>query len=747
MAILVLGLLGDLAVDHDLAAFLPQKADQQGELVADLREGEAGRATLVVLSGAAPERLGEASRELHRRLADGAPVADVHNGSGDRSEGAAERLFQWRYQLSPRVDSERFTAPVLRSALEERLAELRSPLSAIPKEWIRKDPTGEIQEVLSQWRQGVGAQRQHGVWFSGDGEHALLVVEGSAPLTDLAGQRAVREAVDRAAAELEEVEVQLFGPGVLALETADRIRAETTAFSILASLGVALVLLAAYRTAWPLLIAVVPVATALVVGSSAVALLFGGIHGITLAFGITLVGVTLDYPLHLFSHLKGREVVPVVRRLWPTLRLSALSTAIGYGLLATTDLTGLAQLGVFTFTGVLAAAATTRWLLPAFLPREAGLEPRRLPGRLAVLPAWLPPVVAGVVLIGAMAFGGEPWETEPAALSPVSPQEVAEVRRWQAELGVPESGSALFVSGDSLQRVLRRAEALRPALEGLRSDGHLRGFDLLTDRLPSARTQLERLAALPEPEEARRALETAAADLPFRRDSFNPFLEELEAHRGGEPLGPGEITGTALEARVAPFLDREGDGGHRLLIPLKGLADRGAVAEWAGEQEAVRFIDLRTESSRAMTHYRDEALERLALGVGAIALVLAVGLGSFRRALRRLIPVVSALVTTAAALVIFRESLSLFHLMGLALAGGIVMDYALFRQRGEAPGATRHALLVCSISTIGVFGILSASAMPVLQAIGLTVALGVASGLVFTLFTVTAPGTSEEDGP
>ncbi len=65
---------------------------------------------------------------------------------------------------------------------------------------------------------------------------------------------------------------------------------------------------------------------------------------------------------------------------------------------------------------------------------------------------------------------------------------------------------------------------------------------------------------------------------------------------------------------------------------------------------------------------------------------------------------------------------------------GIGIDYSLFFSR-PAPLTDRrntaHALLVCAISTLTVFGILAFSRLPVLHAIGLTVFLGVSASYGF----------------
>jgi predicted exporter len=81
--------------------------------------------------------------------------------------------------------------------------------------------------------------------------------------------------------------------------------------------------------------------------------------------------------------------------------------------------------------------------------------------------------------------------------------------------------------------------------------------------------------------------------------------------------------------------------------------------------------------------------------------------------------------------------LSLFHIVSLLLVVGICIDYSLFfthAGRDEAlPRRTLHAVLVCAGSTIAVFAMLALSPIPVLQAIGLTVAIGVAASFMLAL--------------
>lgn len=119
------------------------------------------------------------------------------------------------------------------------------------------------------------------------------------------------------------------------------------------------------------------------------------------------------------------------------------------------------------------------------------------------------------------------------------------------------------------------------------------------------------------------------------------------------------------------------------------------------------------------------------------------------------LPVTSAIAVSVAVLHVSGERLTLFHLTALLLVLGIGIDYSLFFTRREASTERRqtgHALRVCAISTLTVFGILAFSSLPVLHAIGLTVFIGVLASYGFAWLsaasfdTATGPGSDRDAG-
>jgi predicted exporter len=136
-----------------------------------------------------------------------------------------------------------------------------------------------------------------------------------------------------------------------------------------------------------------------------------------------------------------------------------------------------------------------------------------------------------------------------------------------------------------------------------------------------------------------------------------------------------------------------------------------------------------------MSAYRDRTFLIVVCGLFVISVVLALGVQSLSALWPILSPIMSALAVVTAVVNVSGESLSLFHIATFLLVIGLGLDYALFfnRPEGSEEGRSRtlYGLLVCSTTTMLVFGVLAGSSIPVLHAIGMTAAVGSFCCLLF----------------
>src|SRR5690606_32939220 len=155
------------------------------------------------------------------------------------------------------------------------------------------------------------------------------------------------------------------------------------------------------------------------------------------------------------------------------------------------------------------------------------------------------------------------------------------------------------------------------------------------------------------------------------------------------------------------------------------------------EAHDARLLDMKQASESLVADYRTRVLGALALAALALVATVWIALRAPGRVGRVLLPMA---LTTLLVLAVLRGSgveLNLFHLVSLILAAGLGLDYALFFEHaGEDRDdqlRTLHAVIVCSLMTLLVFGLLALSTIPVLRAIGSTVALGVLFNFVLAL--------------
>jgi predicted exporter len=328
------------------------------------------------------------------------------------------------------------------------------------------------------------------------------------------------------------------------------------------------------------------------------------------------------------------------------------------------------------------------------------------------------------------------WQDDIATLSPLPADLLKQDRALREQFGASEPNHLLLIQAENPEQLLQRSEALRQHLQQDQTGASLMNIVLPSDFLPSQQQQRLTQQTLPQQDQLTSNLKLAMQGLPFRDNAFAPFITAIEQSRSLEPLSYPQAMQTELKSRLETMI-REGQSAWFALIPLQSMANPEQIEAYVeGNLSDVRYLNLRQEVSGLVGDFRQQFLQRIAIGSGLMLILLWIGLGSLKRALATLIPIGLAIIATVGVLHLAGETLNLFHLISLMLVLGIGMDYSLFfnrheQQQGDAH-LTLHALSVCALSSAGVFAILASSSIPVLHAIGLTVAIGVAMSYLAT---------------
>jgi predicted exporter len=772
----------------DLSAFLPSHpTPEQAVLIDQLKEGPASRLILIGLESDAhsadtPRELARLSKALAKQLRQmptlpgdkAAPFVSVNNGEPVAADKDQAVLLNHRYLLSPDVRPERFTVAGLHAALQESLSLLSSSAGLMLQPLLTRDPTAELVHLVEGMDTGGERPTVDGVWASADQRRSLLVAQIQADGSDLDGQEraiaAIRQQFELARQQeaLPHARLLVSGPAVFATQSRHTIQSEATRLSMIGSGIIFVLLLSIYRSPRALVLGLLPMASGALAGIAAVAWGFGTVHGITLGFGITLIGEAVDYAIYLFVQ-RG------VAGFWPTIRLGVLTSVIGFAAMLASGFPGLAQLGLFSMAGLVAAAAVTRWVLPGLIPAGFAIRPTPTLDRLLLravdkAPAlrWALALLLAAAVATLVAHRERLWSHELNSLSPVSAEAMARDARLRADMNAPDVRYLVVLRAPDAQAALQGAEQASAALQPLVDQGVILGVDSAAHYLPSAATQRQRQAALPDDATLRARFAQAVQGLPFKPEKFEAFFADVAAVRQQPLLTREGLNGASMALGVDSLLMRQSGQwtalmGLRLpqaapqaaaspmpkLVPGEATEVPAPAAGPALDAASVRarlraavsgaqvhFIDLKAESETLYSDYLGEAIRLSLLGALAIVLLLAVVLRAPGRLLRVVAPLLATVTLVAAGLVATGPPLTLFHLVGLLLIVAIGSNYALFfdqrTQQGAGSASIVSSMVFANLTTVAGFGMLAWSQVPVLHAMGSTVGPGAMLALLLS---------------
>jgi len=781
-AVAVAGMLAycatHLELSTDVTNFLPEgSASELADLASRLADSELSRTMVLTVGADDADTAVRAARRLAERLRGHPQVARLRAGlDPDQLEELYRLYFPRRHRfLSDRPEEEipqRVSPPALRARAAEARRQLLLPTSAVSERLIATDPLGAFQDILRRFRERgpsrlethrggfVTAAPAEGAESSGAQRFAVLFLATRASAFDsgpqsrlLADLDAAFRAVQREIApeRPEALVLEASGANRFAVASEQSIRRDVALIATTSLVGVAVVFLAFLRSLRFFLLAVLPPLSGILVAATATRLVFGSLDGLTMAFGASLIGVAIDYSIHVLDHHRlepGSQPREIVRRLRPSLVLGALTTMASFAGLAITSFPGFREIGFFAMTGVGASLVVTLTVLPGFLraadrgvpslarrvARGLGTGMRRLtPHRRALAAVPLACALAAALLLPGLRF-----EDDLSKLMTLDPALRAEEDRVRERVGGAEAGRAVFALGADAEAALARNDRVARRLEAARHAGELADYRSLHALLWSRALQDRNVETLRGVPDLAGRVEAAFAAEGFRPGALAPFRETL-AGPPPPPLDAATLRASPLGDLVAPMLLDLGDR-TAAVTQLAGVTSLGALEARLADLEHVLVLDQKSFVNGIYREFRAATLEQIGVGSALVVLVLAVRYRRWRPALAAFLP--SALVagTLLAVFAAADVGVNLIHVTSLILVMGMGVDYGIFvvdsADDDRGLDATLLSLLLSCLTTVFVFGTLALSEHGALRAIGATTGLGVALAFAFAPLTL-----------
>ncbi len=634
----------------------------------------------------------------------------------------------------------------MRTGLEKSFALLNSPTGIALKKQVQIDPLGLVTlglDKLNYLRSEHSMRIDDGYFMSRDGRSCLLVAESRDSLTNSQTALTVQAFLDAAYPETlaPGVQARVIGSLPHTLANSQSIQNDLRQLLPAATILLFLLLAITLRDIRALVVFSVPYLAA--PPAIAVArLVYGDLSSMALGFGIVLLGIAIDFPIHLYLTLtRGRgSRQELLKELGRPLVFAALTTMAGFIILLFSQVAAHRQMGLMAFVGVGIALVFSWLLVPTIIKKQSPEQPRSgrkwlLPRLVSLQPGWILALWLLVLLPGILVWPQLRYNGDLRALDAPDQQVLDDERHFTATWGQRGEQAFIIAEGTSLAEVLDGNARVASFLQ----DKKIKNYQTFAPLLPGPGTQDANRQGWKSfwsglrPNFDKQFIGEAVS-LGFTEQAFAPFFKWLDTEP--EALAPDTFLGGPLQPLFASMLKTPSSpGGYKgddKYLAMTTVAIDSAVLEEllqfaAGEPQVMVLAALkwRAEVERLLSH--DIFSLSLAAGL-AIIILLAIQFGNMRSVAAALAPVLSALAAMSLFCFLTGAQLTMMHLIMGIMVIGLAVDYGIFvvcEKLGDRGEASVKAVSICAMSTIIGFGVLAFAGHPALHALGVTVLVGI----------------------
>lgn len=569
--------------------------------------------------------------------------------------------------------------------------------------------------------------------------YVVLPMEVGSSVESLSSQVALADAIDVA---IGETKLRHEGLGVLktgviffAAETSKSIQQDISLIGLISGISALLLIIFIFRSFYAVVSVLFAVGIGFLYAVLACFFIFPKVYILTLAFGTSLIGMSVDYCLYWLTSSIDDVKNPLERRryLLPGMFLALITTAMGYFLMAITPFPVLSQMAVFSIAGISAAWLTVVLIFPHIAKLRFGsnsslllvnhIDPKNYQFSIGTKKV----MVAAMILVSAFGIFSFQPNDNIRSLASFDKALVEQQIKTSEILDIPSPSQFFIVSGSTEEEVLSRTEQLTNSLDKLASEGVIGGYQAITRFIPSASKQARASEAY-----ASQSKDSAVKQIAKEFGMDSTWVQSQS--QINEPLTIGEIRETPLYKRLSYLWFESASPSIKstavLLTGVKGSEAVKRLTEFADQD--IYWVDKPQEISDIFARYR--SFFSYLIAIGYLLTFIAVYFKYGKNAWRAVVPPILASFMTLAILNIAGETITLMTVIAFALLLGVGTDYGIFLL--QYPG-DRRVLLSISIAafmTLISFGSLSLSSVPAIHGFGIALLFGVLLSWSLTLF-------------
>lgn len=643
--------------------------------------------------------------------------------------------------------------------VENNYISLVSPTSLVTKEFIKKDPLGITflgLKKLNALNISKDFKLEDNYIVTQDGKNLLLFIEPKNKSNDTKNNELFVNQLNQIKENLNtkfarKTEISYFGSPIIAVANAQQIKKDIQN-TVIISMTVLLVLLMYYfRNFFTPIIVFLPTVFSVLMALLILYFIKDKISAISLSVGAILIGITIDYALHILTHYKhNNNIEELYKEITQPIILSSATTAVSFLCLVFVRSEALKDLGIFAAITVIFSSVFALIIIPQLYkpkPKEENHKANFI-DKIGAYPYEKnkPLIIGCSILIIACLFGFRHvgFNNDIGDLNYI-PKELKISEKKLEKLSDITSKSIYTISyGDSENEALTRNSKLNSFLEKEKTEGKILSYNSIGNVVLSEKDQQNKIADWQKfwdnnkKNETVSELVTNGNQFGFNSSAFELFKENLS--KNYHPISLQEYKNVKA-LQVSEFLSSE-NGFYTVsnVVKVKEEKRDAFIKDLEKTNEALA-IDRQQMNENFLGLLKNDFNTLINYSLLAIVLTIIVFFRNFELSLLTMFPIVLTGVVTAGIMYFLGLELNIFSTVVCTLVFGVGDDFSIFltkaMQKEHTTGKNelptyRTSIILAVFTTILSIGSLIFAKHPALHSLALVALIGMFSVIVIT---------------
>ncbi|MEC3906110.1 MMPL family transporter [Tamlana sp. 2201CG12-4] len=636
---------------------------------------------------------------------------------------------------------------------------LISPSGIAAKDFILKDPLGISFIALKKLQElsfGEGFTLQNGFLVSKNKEHILLFITPVLDAGETAKNTLFVENLYQINAELNsafsgKVSSEYFGGALIAVANAKQVKRDIGLTISIALTVLLLIFIGFYKKLTVPIILFVPTIFGGLLAITILFLLREKISAISLGIGSVLLGVTLDYSLHILTHIRSNNnVKSLYQEISKPILMSSLTTALAFLCLLFINSQALQDLGVFAAVSVIGASCFALLFIPqVYKDSSKKNKESTLLDKIASYSLhknkWA--IIALFVLfLGSLFTYNTVVFNNNLTQLHYQPEDL-KASELNLDKLINSTSKSIYIAayGDSEQKALQVNDTILATLQKLKTEHKIINYSSIGTFVHSEKQQKQQIARWNSfwdektIETTKNNIIESGNTLGFKSNTFNTFYSLLNTSFNAlESNDYKAIKTFSVDDYIAT------KGGYTTITTLVKAKNGEHVIDTFKNQPQTLVIDRQQMNETFLGNLKSDFNSLIRYSLIVVLIILLLFYKSFSLTLVTSTPICLTWLLTIGIMGLFNLEFNIFNIIISTFIFGLGIDYSIFitngllheYRTGEKVLAThKTSILLSVITTILGVGVLIFAKHPALHSISLICLIGILSAVLIA-FTI-----------